>query len=253
MSIDYNTINLSYQKYGNGKETIVILPGWGETRNTFLEIINILKTYYTVYIIDYPGFGNTVFPDFDLTMYDYTKLIINFLEENNIINPNIIAHSFGGRISILLSGKYKIKINKLILIDSAGIKPKLTLKKKIRIKAYKTLQKLADTLPKKLKEKFKTYLFNKFSSSDYSNLPPNMRNTFKNIINLDLTPYLNKIDTETLILWGEKDIDTKLKDGKLMQKKITNSELIVFPNCTHYCYLENTYVIVKIILCFLDD
>ena len=129
----------------------------------------------------------------------------------------------------------------------------MTLKKKFRLKLYKTLQSLADYLPKKFKHKFKTYLFNKFSSSDYQSLDENMRETFKNIVNLDLTNYLSSINSNTLILWGEKDTDTPLKDGKLMHKKITNSELIIFPNCTHYCYLENTYVIIKIILCFLED
>ena len=69
----------------------------------------------------------------------------------------------------------------------------------------------------------------------------------------EVANYLSSINTNTLILWGEKDTDTPLKDGKLMHKKITNSELIIFPNCTHYCYLENTYVIIKIILCFLED
>ena len=42
MTIDYKDINLSYRKYGDSKDVIVILPGWGETRNTFLEMINIL-------------------------------------------------------------------------------------------------------------------------------------------------------------------------------------------------------------------
>lgn len=252
MTIDYKDIKLSYQKYGDGKEVIVILPGWGETRNTFLEMINILMIDYTVYIIDYPGFGETKFPNYNLTMDNYTEMIITFFNDLNITNPNIIAHSFGGRIAILLSSKYNIPIKNLILIDSAGIKPKMTLKKKFRLKLYKTLQSIGDILPKRFKHKFKTYLFNKFSSSDYQSLDINMRETFKNIVNTDLTKYLSGINTNTLILWGEKDIDTPLKDGKLMQKKITNSELIIFPNCTHYCYLENTYVIIKIILCFLE-
>ena len=252
MTINYEDINLSYKKYGDGKEIIVILPGWGETRNTFLEMINILMIDYTVYIIDYPGFGDTPFPNHDLTMDDYTEMIIKFLNDLNITKPNIIAHSFGGRISILLASKYNIPIKNLILIDSAGIIPKMTLKKKFKLNLYKTLQSLANYLPKKIKCKFKTYLFNKFSSSDYQSLDENMRQTFKNIVNLDLTKYLSSINTNTLILWGEKDIDTPLKDGKLMHKKITNSELIIFPNCTHYCYLENTYVIIKIILCFLE-
>ena len=253
MTINYKDINLSYQKYGDGKDTIIILPGWGETRNTFLEIINILMIDYTIYILDYPGFGNTKFPNYNLTMDDYASLIISFLQQLNISNPNIIAHSFGGRIAILLSGKYNIPIKNLILIDSAGIKPKMTLKKKFKLKLYKALQSFANILPKTIKSKVKTYLFNKFSSSDYQALDENMRETFKNIINLDLTKYLSKIKANTLILWGEKDIDTPLKDGKIMNKKITNSELIIFPNCTHFCYLENTYVIIKIILCFLED
>ena len=167
MTIDYKDIKLSYQKYGDSKEVIVILPGWGETRNTFLEMINILMIDYTVYIIDYPGFGDTIFPNHNLNMYDYSEMIIKFFNDLNITNPNIIAHSFGGRIAILLSSKYNISIKNLILIDSAGIKPKMTLKKKFRLKLYKTLQNIANYLPKKLKHKFKTYLFNKFSSSNY--------------------------------------------------------------------------------------
>ncbi len=253
MTINCKDIELSYLKYGNGKDVIVILPGWGETRNTFFEIINILKIDYTVYIIDYPGFGETKFPNYNLTMDDYTLLVIEFFNKLNIVNPNIIAHSFGGRIAILLSSKYNIPIKNLVLIDSAGIKPKMTLKKKFRLKLYKTLQFLANYFPKSIKYKLKTYLFNKFSSSDYQALDENMRETFKNIINYDLTNYLSHITANTLILWGEKDVDTPLKDGKLMHKKITNSELIIFPNCTHFCYLENTYVIIKIILCFLDN
>ena len=200
MTINYKDINLSYQKYGDSKDVIVILPGWGETRNTFLEMINILMIDYTVYIIDYPGFGETKFPNHNLNMDDYTKMIIKFFSDLKISNPNIIAHSFGGRIAILLSSKYKVPIKNLILIDSAGIKPKMTLKKKFRLKLYKTLQSLADYLPKKIKHKFKTYLFNKFSSSDYHSLDENMRETFKNIVNLDLTSYLSSINTNTLIL-----------------------------------------------------
>ena len=253
MTIKYKDINLNYEKYGDNKEVIVILPGWGETRNTFLDIINILKIDYTVYIIDYPGFGKTEFPNYDLTLDDYAHLIIHFLRELNIKKPNIIAHSFGGRIAILLNSTYNIIFKNLILIDSAGIKPKMTLKKKLRLKCYKTLQALANHLPKKLKKKVKTYLFNKFSSSDYQALNPQMRNTFKNIINKDLTNNLSNVSANTLILWGEKDLDTPLRDAKIMHKKITKSELIIFPNCTHFCYLENTYVIIRIILCFLDD
>src|SRR5699024_1112950 len=158
MTINYKDINLSYQKYGDSKDVIVILPGWGETRNTFLEMINILKIVYTVYIIDYPVFVETIFSNYNLIMNYYKLMIIKFINDLKKSNPNIVNHSFGGKNDILLTYKYNVYNNNLILIDSAGIKPKMTLKKKFRLKLYKTLQTLADYLPTKFKHKFKTYL-----------------------------------------------------------------------------------------------
>ena len=59
MYYKYNNIKLYYEKYGNKKKYLLILPGWGNTRPTFYNIINFLKNIYTIYIIDYPGFGNS--------------------------------------------------------------------------------------------------------------------------------------------------------------------------------------------------
>ena len=90
----FNTKNMSiyYEKYGNKNKTILILPGWGNTRTTFTNIINYFKDKYTIYIIDYPGFGNSPIPNQDLTIYDYANIVRDFLEEIQIINPIIIAN-----------------------------------------------------------------------------------------------------------------------------------------------------------------
>ena len=119
MNFIINDFNIYYEKYGNGKTNIVILPGWGETRHTFDQLINTLKNDFTVYILDYPGFGNSKFPNRDLDIYDYANLIKDFLMINSIENPILIGHSFGGIIIILLTGLYKIHIKSssfLILI-----------------------------------------------------------------------------------------------------------------------------------------
>ena len=89
-----------YEKYGNGPNSIVILPGWGNTRESFNYLISILKKDYTVYILDYPGFGKSSFPNKDLNISDYSFLITKFINDKKINNPTIIAHSFGGRIVI---------------------------------------------------------------------------------------------------------------------------------------------------------
>ena len=91
--------NFFYKKYGNKEKVLIILPGWGNTRNTFDFYINNLKDRFTIYIFDYPGFGNSKFPNQALTIYDYAKYVDYFIKEKNINNPYIICHSFGFRLS----------------------------------------------------------------------------------------------------------------------------------------------------------
>ena len=40
-------IQMYYEKYGNGNDIMLILPGWGETRKTFNKIIEYDKNIYT--------------------------------------------------------------------------------------------------------------------------------------------------------------------------------------------------------------
>lgn len=247
MYLNINNLTIYYEKYGNANKTILILPGWGNTRETFHHIINYFKDTHTIYIIDYPGLGNSPIPDVSLTIYDYTELVIGFMKKLNIINPIIIAHSFGGRITTLLTGYYQIKIDKLILIDIAGIKPKRTIKVRLKNLLYKTLKKLIKCLPKRKQNKYFQKLFSHFASDDYKSIPPTMRATFKNIINEDLQNFLPNINSEALIIWGENDQDTPLKDAKKIQKLIKNSALIVLTNASHYSYLQYPFLTNKII------
>jgi len=233
-----NNIKLYYEVHGKGVKNIVILPGWGDNRITFYPLINHLLSDYKIYIIDLFGFGNSPFLNQTLTIYEYSLFIKEWMEDLEINNPYIIAHSFGGRVAILLCAYYKVKIEKLILIDSAGIVHKKTLNEKIKLYSYKFLKSLNIFLSKKQKEKYLTYLFSKFASNDYMSIPKSQRETFKNIVNEDLSFYLKDILTSTLILWGENDLDTPLSDGKIMEKNIKNSALISFPKAGHFCYLD---------------
>ena len=240
----YKDIEIYYETYGNSNKSILILPGWGNNRSTFTNIINLLKDKYKIYIIDYPGFGNSSMPSNELDIYDYSELIYNFILSNKINNPIIIAHSFGGRIVSILSNK--ININKLILIDVAGIK-RFNIKIFIKTKIYKLLKRLTYLLPKHIQIKVRNLLLVKFSSSDYLNIPSTMKRTFQNIIKEDLRKYYKSIKTETLIIWGEKDIDTPLKDGLYLNKIIKNSSLIIYKDSSHFSYIDNSYLTNRIL------
>lgn len=252
MNIIINDFNIYYEKIGTGKENIIILPGWGNTRPTFEYMIGSLKNNYTIYIIDYPGFGNSSFPNRDLTIYDYADLMKNFINILNIKNPIIITHSFGTRIALILNSKLKIKFKKLIIIDGAGIKKKRNIFFKVKQSSYKLLKKIGNILPKKIKNLYIKKLINIFGSEDYKSLNDNMKKTFSNIVNEDLSYLLKDVKSETLLIWGEKDYDTPLCDAIKMNSIIADSGLIIIKNGTHFSYLDAPFYINKIIIEFIN-
>jgi len=254
MKFIVNDFTIYYEKYGDKAKNILILPGWGDNRKTFDYLINILKENYTVYILDYPGFGNSNFPKRDLTIKDYSFLVREFIKEKKLINPTILAHSFGGRIVIdLFKDKDNLSINRLILIDIAGIKPKKSIWKKIKEKTYKILKKIGNILPKTIKINYQNYLIKIFGSSDYSKLNPNLRKTFINIVNYDQKEYIKNIDVDTLIIWGELDKDVPLKDAYFINKEIKDSGLVIVPKSGHFPYIDRAYYVNRVILEYLKN
>lgn len=251
MYITLNNLTIYYEKYGTNKKTILILPGWGNTKETFRYMINDLKDDYTIYILDYPGLGSSPVPDNSLTLYDYAELIISFMDELNIKKPIIIAHSFGGRITALLAGHYKINLDKLILIDVAGLKPKKKLKLLFKQTIYKILKHLTKLLPPLKQETYRQKLLKYFGSADYNNLPLGMHQTFKNVIKDDLSNYYKEIENETILLWGDLDQDTPLYQAYKLKKLIKNSALIILKNATHFSYLNYPTLTHNIIKSFL--
>ncbi len=253
MNIVIEDFNIYYEKYGNGKKNILILPGWGDTRTTFKSMINYLEKEYTIYILDYPGFGNSSFPNRNLSVYDYASMIKVFIDVLSIDNPIIIAHSFGARLSLILNGKLNVKIDKLIIIDGAGIKGKKKLSSIIKTYFYKALKSLRYLLPKKLRKKYLGMLIDIFGSQDYKSLSDNMKKTFSNIVNEDLSYLLKNINAETLLIWGENDEDTPLSDGIIMHENIKDSGLIVIKKGTHFAYLNAPLYVNSIILNFIKS
>lgn len=253
MYFKYHESSIYYEVAGNKEKTIILLPGWGDTRSTFSYLISKLEEDATVISFDYPGFGKSLFPNKDMTVYDYALIIKEFLEEHHIENPIFLGHSFGGRLAILLQGYYHYPASKMILIDSAGIKPKKTFYSILRKFCYRLLKSLSVYFPKRYKKMYLKWLIQCFASSDYKVLPLSMRKTFSNIVEEDLTPYLKEIKAPTLLLWGEEDTSTPLLDGKKMEEEILDSGLVVFPHSGHFSYLDYPNQTVHIIKTYLKD
>lgn len=246
MEYIYQGVKLYYEKSGNG-EAIILLHGWGCDGRIFSDIVNLLEKKYTVYNLDLPGFGRSDEPPFPYTLEHYVKLFSKFIYDNKIIAPILIAHSFGGRIAIRYASLFPV--SRLILIDSAGIKPKKLYVTKIKILLYKIKKKWF-----KLIKDVSSYqkLVQNSGSSDYKNATPMMKKTMSLIVNEYLENDLKKITTESLIIWGKKDTTTSYEEGLKMHKLLKNSGIVTIDNAGHFPFLEQKNLFNAILKSYLE-
>lgn len=255
MQIVIDGLKINYNIIGSGSY-VFLLHGWGANLELYNNIAQTISEKYTVVSFDFPGFGKSDEPPSPWSVSDYVKLTIKFIQhfecDKEII---LLGHSFGGRVIIKMATEFELpfNINKIILVDSAGILPKRTLKYKIRLRCYKIGRRFLEfPVMKAAFPNALSALRKRMGSSDYSNASEIMRKCLVLTVNEDLEPLLSKIKQPTLLIWGENDTATPLSDGKLMEEKIPGSGLVVLEGAGHYSFLEQPFIFRQVIKSFLE-
>lgn len=255
MFTEINGLKINYAAEGNGEENVLLLHGWGSNITLFSAVISHLSQKFTVYAPDMPGFGESDEPKEPWCVDDYVDFVIAFCEKMDIKSCFILGHSFGGRVIIKLMSRNNVPFSvvRAVLTDSAGIRPKQTLKKKIRTRCYKIGKKiLSSKICSKLFPNALENFRKKNGSADYNAASPIMRQCLVKVVNEDLTSLIHNINVPTLLVWGDKDDATPLSDGQMMEKLIPDAGLVVFEGCGHYAFLEQGQRFCRILDSFFD-
>ena len=216
------------------KSNLIFLHGWGGSWQSWYPSLQTLKKDYNLYAPDLPG---STFNPIDKPFYlqDYVNFITKYIKKNHIKKPILVGHSFGGAIACKIAINSQNLLSKIILVDAAPIRHPYSLPQKIKFKTLGLLKKLFPFT------KNFYYKISGLQNSDYAALKNNpiLQQTFKNIIQDDLTSKLSKIKVPTLIIWGKNDLDTPLSDGLTIQKLISYSHLEIIKNAGHFSYLDD--------------
>lgn len=237
--IKIDNLMLCYDESGpDGAPPVILMHGWGCNYNTVASIANALNSKMKVYSLDLPGHGKSEEPDEAWGIEKFTALVEKFCKTLNISRPVLIGHSFGGRISILMASRNNVE--KVVLVDAAGIKPRRSLKYYIKVYSFKTARKILPfILGNKKAEKIINAWRGKAGSADYRQSSPVMRAVMSVCVNEDLKHVMRDIKAPTLLIWGENDTATPLSDAKTMEKLIPDAGLVSFSDCGHYSFLDN--------------
>lgn len=228
-------------------DNVLFLHGWGGTCDSFCNLTKQFDQKFRIISIDFWGFGKSDNPpESGWGVKEYALALKDFLDEHKFYSVTIIAHSFGGRVAIMLASLFPQIVDKLILVDSAGLK-KFSLKRGLKIALFKMKRLLVKI------GLLKHSKLNKQGSNDYKALSETMRTTFKKVVNQNLSDYAKKISCPTLLIWGQNDLDTPIWMARKLNRLIPNSGLVIFKNSGHFSYIDEQDRFVKVVQSFLDS
>ena len=245
MKVIVQGIAVEYTDEGNGPIAL-FLHGWKDNLHTFDSIAPLLSSSLRVIRIDLPGFGESETPATKWALVDYVRFVQAFIDKLNI-KPDILAgHSLGGRIVIKGIATKGLEAEKIVLISSAGVAQRKTLRNFFFIIVAKIGRALTSIPPlNRLRQNLRRGLYDSLGS-DYLGAGA-LRDTFLNIIKENLTSAAKTITMPTLIIWGSDDTETPTIDGRRLQSFIRGSSLRVLSGAGHFVHKEKPEEVAELI------
>jgi pimeloyl-ACP methyl ester carboxylesterase len=121
----YTTIDGLKVRYWDEGEgfPLILVPGVGVSIDTWAYNIKALSTKYRVIAFDIPGFGRSSRITHDgVYSLDYAgQFLYEFINNLGINRSNIAGNSMGGMLAIHLALNHPEMVEKLVLVDSAGL------------------------------------------------------------------------------------------------------------------------------------
>jgi pimeloyl-ACP methyl ester carboxylesterase len=210
------------------KETVVLLHGWNyknytkfkcsdawENREKFIDSLSIR---YDIIKINLPGFCGTPEPKNAWNIDDFADHFNTFLEKNRIEPDYVLGYSFGASIALNWKLKYK-KSNKIILVSPAILRAYVE-------KGLNKFLRLKGIMPRRIRYFLRDIYLKNLKNPYYINGTKYLKETYLNIVKLDLTDTLLKTNpNEVLLIFGSDDsatpynlISEKLMDNPLKQR-----------------------------------
>src|SRR5579864_6464294 len=98
---------------GNGRP-VLMLHGWGASG------ANLMADAARVHVVDLPGFGQSPRPESPWGTREYARCVLDYMDAQKLEKVDIVAHSFGGRIALVLASSHAPRVRRLVLMAAAG-------------------------------------------------------------------------------------------------------------------------------------
>jgi pimeloyl-ACP methyl ester carboxylesterase len=250
---------IRYLKAGSSKRRLILIHGLGASAERWEEIIPNLSRYFTVYVPDLIGFGQSDKPNVDYTTDFFAGFIKSFLGELGIEKSTVMGSSLGGQIAIEYAAQNQQVVDRLVLVSPSGAMKQST----PALDAYVMAALYPDPVSAKNAFTMMTGNDKHVSENIVESFVQRMRmpnakfafmSTLLGLKNApELSTKLELLYVPTLIVWGSLDPVIPVKYAEYFVKNIRDCRFYQMENCGHTPYVEDPKVFSKIVLDFLKN
>jgi pimeloyl-ACP methyl ester carboxylesterase len=268
--VKVGAINTRFWASGEQGTPVILVHGLGGSIENWVLNVELLAQYHRVYALDLKGFGRS---DKTPVLRDINELvqhIHDFMDVQHIDKASLVGNSLGGGLVLQFAINFKDKVDKLVLVDNAGMgRDVITDFKIISLPIIGEL--LLKPSPKSGAGLWRKIVFDAAlvtdelvdSSYKLAILPgasKAMLATTRAGISIlgqraNLTRQLladaAKIEAPTLIFWGRQDKIIPVAHAQIAKQTIPDSRLQIFDKCGHMPMLEHPGEFNKMVLDFL--
>ncbi len=261
-----------YWALGDKGTPVILLHGLGASADIWMYNIEALAKEHRVFAPDLPGFGRSDKPGPSFSPFDYTRFLDDFIRTLNIDGVSLVGQSLGGGIALYYTIQFPKKVNKLVLVDNAGLGKEVIWTLRLmslplvgELLSYPSRRgvaiffKLAVRNQALITEDFVDLYYDIFCQPGFQKF---LLRILRQIVTVRgareeiLEPILNnlhKITQPVLIIWGEKDRVLPLKHGYLGKEKLPNAKLKIMEGCGHIPFFERADEFNRAVLAFLSE
>ena len=229
--------HLAYYEAGRGS-ALILLHGLGADSRHWAANIDALARHFRVIALDQIGFGQSDKPLMRYTVGHFSDYLRGFLQAVNIPKASLVGNSLGGWVALDFAIRHPQMVDKLVLVDSAGLHPASELK--MPPGGLKDLTPLNTRRFFDLMEANKEWATTDLGPDAFERHVQNgdsytvASSVAEMITGRDFEDKkLGKVNVPTLIIWGRDDLLIPLPMGEQLHQGIAGSQMMVFDGTGH--------------------
>jgi len=246
-------------KKENNITPIVFIHGVGLAKEIWDSQIEFFKDH-NILTYDLIGHGKTPLNKTQLNFEDFTKQLLNLIDELEINKIHLVGFSLGSLIARHFAAAHGDRLNSLVLhgsIYKRSEEQKRVVQNRFElIKSDKPASKdralrrwFSDKFLKENKEIYDK-IFSMLDENDHNNF----LKVYKLFVNYeDDDQMLNNINTNTLVTTGQYDVGSTTEMAKNLSEKIKGAKYIEIKDGKHLCSIECAKEFNKTIELFVDQ